>query len=194
YTDQSWRLLSVIADAVADRADVTRVYALTLSFSGHMALRCAARDSRIRGIVTAGAPVSGYFTDQEWHPMLPRVTVDTLAHLTGTPSAGVTAHMAPWALGADELASLDIPVYYVASRKDEIVPQGDTAFLRRHVRDLHLLEYDEDHGSPRYATETRAWIMHSLLRLRGGRPLQRAVIGTVSGALRGRRRLTEVVK
>lgn len=194
YTAESWQLLSLIADAVADRADVRSTYALALSFGGHMAVRCATRDKRIRGIITAGAPISHYFTDKKWHSLLPRVTVDTLAHLTGTTSASVTEYMSSWGLSADELSCLEAPLYYVASRRDEIVPAADTELLHRYVKDLRLHEYDEDHGSPRYATETRAWIMHALLQLRGGRPVQLAVTRAATSVLGGRRRIAEAVK
>jgi esterase FrsA len=194
YTAESWRMLSTIADAVADRADVRTIYTLAFSFGGHMALRSAAHDRRIRGIVTAGAPISHYFTDKSWHELLPGVTVDTLAHLTRTPATSVTEHMSSWGLSPDELRALDIPVYYVASRRDEIVPAADIEWLRQHVSDLRLHEYDDDHQSPRYATETRAWIMHALLQLRGGRPVQRAITGTIASALSGRRRITEWVR
>lgn len=52
YTPQSWRMLSAILDAVAGQADVDNTFAMALSFSGHLALRCAANDERIRGIAT----------------------------------------------------------------------------------------------------------------------------------------------
>ena len=90
YGEQSRRLLSQLIDAVGDRAEASRTYAVALSFSGNLALSCAAEDSRIRGIVTAGAPVREFFTDEAWQRQLPRITFDTLAHISGAPQVSGT--------------------------------------------------------------------------------------------------------
>jgi esterase FrsA len=193
YTAESWQLISAIMDAVSDRADVSSTYAMALSFSGHMALRCSVRDRRIKGIVTVAAPVSDFFAEAGTQNKLPGITVSTLAHLTRLEPSAVSDHMRDWGLTADELSAVGIPVYYVASRRDEIIPEGDLRFLRDHVSRLHVLEYDEEHAAPRYAAETRAWVMLSILRMSGSGLLQRAALTSVWGVLRARRRLTELV-
>ncbi|MEK8173845.1 alpha/beta hydrolase [Streptomyces sp. M19] len=71
YTEDSWRMLPALLDALADRADTGHTYAVANSFSGHLALRCAVEDERLRGIVTTGAPVSDFFTDAQWQRGLP---------------------------------------------------------------------------------------------------------------------------
>ncbi|MCL3998807.1 alpha/beta hydrolase [Streptomyces lavenduligriseus] len=106
YDAKSWHMLSGILDTVADRALVERTYAMALSFSGHMALRCALDDARLRGVVTVGAPVHDFFTDTRWQARVPRITMDTLARLTdGTPrhalgdmadSPSATSSSQPW--------------------------------------------------------------------------------------------------
>jgi pimeloyl-ACP methyl ester carboxylesterase len=167
YTPESWRMLSRILDSVQDRARVTETYAICLSFSGHMALRCALEDPRLRAVITVGAPVSDFFTDAAWLHRVPRITIDTLAHISGLPDAAADGRLSPWALSTEQLAALDIPVHYLASRRDEIIPPGDVNVLRNHVADLHLAENDDVHGSPHHATESRLWVVHSLLRARG---------------------------
>src|SRR6185369_11819876 len=109
YGPDSSRMLSALLDAVADRADVTHTYPIAMSFSGHLALRCAMTDARIRGIVTVGAPTSRFFTDAGWQRGLPRVTTDTLAHLAHTDPQDIPGGLARWALTGDDLAALDIP-------------------------------------------------------------------------------------
>lgn len=190
YDGDSWRILSHVLDAVGDRADVSRTYAVALSFSGHLALRCAVDDRRIRGIATAGAPVSAFFTDAAWQRGLPRVTLDTLAHLTGAKVENLHPHLADWALTADQLSSLDIPVAYTVSLRDEIIPAADPELLRAHVRDLSLNTYDDVHGSPRHVAETRLWIIVSVLRMMGVRGPQRVLLEGLLGVLRLRRRLS----
>jgi esterase FrsA len=184
YDANSWRMLSGLLDTVGDQADVTRTYTLAMSFSGHMALRCALSDNRIRGIVTAGAPVTEFFTDTAWQRDLPRVTVDTLAHLSGTK----LGDMRDWALTPTDLSALDIPVHCAVSLRDEIIPAGDVQQIRRWVRQARFLEHDDVHGSPSHVVETRLWSILSLLRMRGGNHPRRAAIAALLGMARLRRR------
>jgi pimeloyl-ACP methyl ester carboxylesterase len=190
YDAEAWRFLSALLDALADRADVSHTYAFAMSFSGHLALRCAMDDPRIRGIITAGAPVADFFTDSEWQRRLPAVTVDTLTHLTGS---GLD-ELHDWALPAERLAALDIPVAYVASLRDEVVPPADLRTLRAGLRDLRLLVHDDVHGSPSHTEENRLWMAWALLRMRGGRDPRTAVIGLMWRAARARNALGRLLR
>jgi hypothetical protein len=176
YQPESWQMLSGLLDAVADQADVNHTYAMAMSFSGHMAMRCALDDKRIKGIITVGAPVSNFFTDVAWQRQLPRITVDTLAHMIGVTPDRVVGGLGEWALSPEQLADLDVPVFYAASSRDEITPASDVHLLRQHVRDLSLITHDDVHGSPRYVTETQLWSAASLLKARDVRNLQSALI------------------
>lgn len=176
YDGQSWRQFSDLLDEVADRADTARTYALALSFSGHMAVRCALADSRIAGIVGAGMPVHDFFVDQDWQRGVPRVTVDTLAHLMRVRPAEVFTGLRGWALTDADLSAVEVPVCHVASRRDEIIPRGDALRLARNVRRLRMIEHDDVHGAPSHFAETRLWTLLSLLRMRGVHNRQRAAI------------------
>ncbi|WP_328917008.1 MULTISPECIES: alpha/beta hydrolase [unclassified Streptomyces] len=187
YDAKSWELFPALLDAVGDRADVEHTYAMALSFSGHLALRAATHDRRIKGIVAAAAPVSDFYTDDDWHRRLPRITADTLAHLTDTELPELADHMRDWALTPAELASLTIPVYCMGSDGDEIIPPGEIGHLRRHVRDLHVLSYRDAHAAPRHVTETQTWLLHSVLTMRGGSPRERLRLGAKLRYLRWRR-------
>jgi esterase FrsA len=182
YTPDSWRMISAIVDAVADRADVSRCYALCPSFSGHLAIRCAAEDTRIRGVVTASAPISRFFTDADWRGQVPRIAIDTLAHLTRQSTADMTS----WALDGELLSALQVPLHYMVSRRDEIVPPGEADVLRQYVRQLHLIANDDVHGSPRHTSETRLWVALSLQRLRGVSNMQVKALRGMLGLLRAR--------
>lgn len=156
YDENSWQMFSALIDSTG----VDEVYAMAMSFAGHLALRCATRDKRIKGVLTVGAPIREFFTDEAWQAQLPRVTVDTLAHLTGGAALG------SWGLGADELSALDIPVAYVASKRDEIIPAADISLLRTEVTGLTLLENDDVHGSPRHTDVTGPWLVGALQAMR----------------------------
>ncbi|MFD7549520.1 alpha/beta hydrolase [Streptomyces sp. NPDC059578] len=166
YARDSTRLFTALLDALAGRADVTRTYLLALSFSGHLAIRAALTDPRIRGIVGNGPPIHDFFTDATWQRSVPAVTRNTLAHLVGVPPKDVHAHLHDWALSDDELRSLDVPLAAVTALRDEIVPPGDPERLKRHVTDLRLLEHDDVHGAPRHLAETKAWSLLALQRMR----------------------------
>jgi len=190
YTADSKTLISGIIDAAAGRADTSEVYALTMSFSGHLALGAAVTDHRIRGVVTTGAPIRGFFTDPQWQRSVPRITVDTLADLTGVKPPEVFEHIQGWALTDEELSALRIPVAYAASKRDEIIPQSDLKLLRRKVRKLRVVQYDDVHGSPAHVAEVRQWTVWSIMRMRRAGLVKLAVIGypILAARLKGGRR------
>ncbi|MFF7459464.1 alpha/beta hydrolase [Kitasatospora sp. NPDC008115] len=189
YGPDSWRMLSGIIDAVEDRLNGARVYAMALSFSGHTALRCALEDRRISGVVTMSTPVSRFYTDPDWQRALPAVTVDTLAHMAGTGSDEIGRHMRDWALTEQQLQALEVPVAYVSSRRDEIVPATDTELLKRHVRRLTVLDIDDVHAAPTFLDMTGPWLTLSLLRMHGSHLPQRAALRSVVSLARARHRL-----
>jgi pimeloyl-ACP methyl ester carboxylesterase len=177
YDRESWRMLSDLFDAVAGIAPVREIYAVAMSFSGHLALRCAANDPRLNGIVTVGAPVAEFFEDRAWWSQVPTTTKRTLAHLTGVPVADVHDHLREFALQPSELARIPVPVRYVVSRRDEVIPPGDPRALARHVTDFAWTQFDDVHGSPDHVTRTRLWVLRSVLRMHGRTRFPLAALG-----------------
>lgn len=190
YDADSWQILPAMLDALAGRARVDDAYAIALSFSGHLAMRAAVDDSRLRGVITAGAPVSEFFVDTRWQERLPRVTVDTLAALTGTTAGTALPHMRDWGLTRKQLNALDIPLAAIVSRRDEIIPPSDPQLLRSRVPQLRVMDNDDVHGSPDHAAETRLWTLDALLEMRGGNLGRRSGIHVAMRLLRARRALT----
>ncbi|MBP5905726.1 alpha/beta hydrolase [Streptomyces sp. LBUM 1478] len=167
YHADSWRLLPFLMDRLAGRAAVTRTSVLGLSFSGHLALRAAAADPRIRSVHTVGAPVAGFFTDPVWWPRVPGITVATLRRLTGAASdAELRALLADFPLGPDVLGAVGIPVGYVVSARDEIIPPTEHRLLASALPRVRLKEFDDVHGSPAHLGALRKWLITSLLRAR----------------------------
>ncbi|MEU4173854.1 alpha/beta hydrolase [Streptomyces sp. NPDC026589] len=163
YGPAAWSMLPELVDAVSHTADTSQTYVVALSFSGHLALRAAIDDSRLKGIVGAGTPVRRFFTDPAWQRGLPRVTTDTIAHLTGTPADLLPDILPARALTPAQLAAVPAQVGHVTSERDEIVPPEDAQMLRRHLR---TLSHDDVHGSPRHLAETRLWTFLTVLRMR----------------------------
>ncbi|WP_086666308.1 alpha/beta hydrolase [Lentzea kentuckyensis] len=180
YDSKSWRMISAILDEIEPVANTSLTYGMTLSFSGHLALRCATEDPRIRGVVTAGAPISRFFTDHAWQAGLPSITVDTLCHLMDVDRGSLSGRLPELALSPEQLDGLGLPVHYLASTRDEIIPPEELTELKT-LRYLHLVENDDVHGSPSHTTQTRLWSVLSVLRMRGIRSGRTALL---SGLLR----------
>lgn len=185
YTRDSWRMFPAIMDAVADRADTSQTSLVALSFSGHMALRCAIEDQRVRSLITVGAPVAEFFLNPAWHAQLPRITVDTLAHMTRTDLRS----MKEWALTTSELSTIDIPVAYTASLRDTIIPAEDPALLRNTIDNLTLVEINDVHGLPQHTTEVQLWTASTLLKTRNAHNLPARLIAALHQIQRLRRTL-----
>ncbi|NUK52885.1 alpha/beta hydrolase, partial [Streptomyces lunaelactis] len=164
YRADSHRMIGAVLDAVADRADVRRTSAIALSFGGHLALRAALVDDRIRGVATVGAPLRHFFLDREWQRRVPATTVLTLAHLIGCEPGDVFDAVREWALSEEELRRITIPVTYAAALRDDIVPLTETGELLRDAgarRQVLLL--DDEHGAPGELARVRVALLRGAL-------------------------------
>ncbi|MEU6769229.1 alpha/beta hydrolase [Streptomyces sp. NPDC046853] len=167
YAPDSWRMLTFLMDRLQGRAAVDDTSMLALSFSGHLALRAAARDRRVCQVLTVGAPVSEFFADTDWWPQVPGITAETLRRLTGTATTAELRSLLPqFALTPQELHAVRIPVRYVASSRDEIIPAGEQDLLRRCAENARFKVFDDVHGSPAHLGAMRRWLFSSLLRRR----------------------------
>lgn len=170
YTADSWRLLPWLMDELSARARTAETTLLCLSFSGHMALRTATEDHRVRRVLTVGAPVAHFFTDEDWWARVPSITVTTLCRLTGAADeAELRSLLKEFPLEADRLRTVRAGVRYVASSRDEIIPPREQALLRSALPDLRIKTFDDVHGSPDHAGALRRWLVLNLLRSARGR-------------------------
>jgi pimeloyl-ACP methyl ester carboxylesterase len=186
YDADSWRMFPGLLDAIAARAEVNDVYLVALSFSGHLALRWAAEDTRVKGIVTVGAPVREFFTSAGWQAAVPGVTRGTLAHLTGVEPDRLFAELKPMALDEGQLTAVRCPVRYLKSDRDEIIPAEEAALLAGQVSDLEVAANDDVHASPGHLLASQLWTLASLLRLAGVSDGRTAALGLALAGLRAR--------
>ncbi|MEV0172434.1 alpha/beta hydrolase [Streptomyces sp. NPDC050803] len=170
YTADSWRLLPWLLDELSDRARTTDATLLCLSFSGHMALRTAVEDRRVGRVLTVGAPVAHFFTDDDWWDRVPGITVTTLCRLTGAADpAELRSLLKEFPLEAEQLGGVRAAVRYVASARDEIIPPREQALLQAALPDIRVKTFDDVHGSPDHAGALRRWLVLNLLRSARGR-------------------------
>ncbi|GAA3824509.1 hypothetical protein GCM10022403_067430 [Streptomyces coacervatus] len=178
YSRTAGRVFSALIDAVAGDCDAGRTLVVAPSFAGHLALKQAPDDPRIKGVVTVGAPLQEFFVDPHIRAAMPRITRAALEHTCGLPPERLDAQLAELALSHDELADLDLPVHYLASLRDEIIPTTEwrrAAALNPRWR-VHA--FDDVHGSPRHVTRIRAMILGDILAHAGRRHTART-LGTL---------------
>lgn len=184
YTRAAARLYGALLDEVAGACDVHNTLVIAPSFSGHLALVHAAADDRIRRVITVGAPLTHFFTDPPTRAAMPRITRAALCHTTGAAPDALDTHLAALALRPAEISGLRIPVRYIASLRDEIIPQRDW----REAAGLHprflLHTFDDVHGSPNHLKQTRVLVIADLLHHAGRGRLSRLVSRIGRTALR----------
>jgi esterase FrsA len=193
YNSNSWEMLPKLLEELGESSGAKFTYVTAMSFGGHLAIRAALHDMRIKGIVTVGAPISDFFTRADLWPNLPETTIRTLAHIARVKREDLQRHVASFALTDDELLRLKIPVYYVASRRDEIIPRSESLRLSIHVARARIVEFDDVHGAPRHLTEYKIGIVRALLDMQGRARLRRAALGAVQMLFTARRRLAALV-
>ncbi|WP_139491986.1 alpha/beta fold hydrolase [Brevibacillus dissolubilis] len=164
YDENSHQMIGCVLDALAGRIDVSSTYYVGMSFGGQLGIQQALVDKRIRGITTVGAPLCHFYRDQDWWKTVPETTKRTLAHLMKKAPDEVFEHIQSWQIRPDDMKKLQIPLHYVFSLRDEIIPLSEKAFLLENVQNLELLEFDDVHGSPGHMGEIQKYIPLSVLR------------------------------
>ncbi len=167
YARGAASLYGAIMDATGDACDATRTLIVAPSFGGHLAMLHALVDARVRSIVTVGAPIAQFFTDPATRAQMPAITRAALCHTAGVGDAELDRHLAGLALEDEELAELAIPVIYIASLRDEIIPEQEWRAAAARTEQIRVYAFDDVHGSPHHLRETRLLIMTALCRHAG---------------------------
>ncbi len=194
YDDSAYGYLSALIDKVAAQAQVEHTHAVMMSFSGNLALRQAVQDKRIKAITTVGAPVQRFFTDDSWWRAVPETTKNTLARLCRCDDKALFDYIARFAIADSELKHLNTPVYYIRSRRDEIIPEAEVALLSRCIKRLHITEYDDVHGSPNYMMEMQKLVPLTVLRESGTNRVAAILLRCLLGLNQLRRVLRRVLR
>lgn len=164
YSRDAADVYTAIMDAVAEETDADRTLAVAPSFGGHLALLCSARDERLRGLVTVGAPLRSFFLDSEARAGMPQVTRAALLRAARVGPQNLSASLDALALRPQEIASVRIPVTYVASTRDEIIPNLDWRDAAELNSGMSVYAFDDVHGAPHHLRQTRLLILTALCR------------------------------
>ncbi|MFE7457546.1 alpha/beta fold hydrolase [Streptomyces sp. NPDC057554] len=169
YGPHSTAMIPELLDELGPASCAAGVQVVALSFAGQLALSAAAEDPRITAVHTVGAPTDGVFRDPAVWADLPRTTTATLAYLAQREPEQTRKELAALALDEETLARVRVPVRYVASRRDEIIPRREWERLAEHLPDFTWVEFDDVHGSPAHLTDTRLWLLRGVLDTLGDR-------------------------
>lgn len=179
YSRDAAKVYTALMDAVADECDADDTLAVAPSFGGHLALLCSAQDTRLRGLMTVGAPLRAFFTDPGTRAGMPRITGLALGRAARVSPDHLHERLDELALGPDEIAALRIPVTYVASTRDEIIPVGDWRDAAVLNSALTVYAFDDEHGAPHHLRETRLLTLTALCR-HAGRKTAASLIGLLT--------------
>lgn len=169
YSRGAAEVYTAMMDAVAGECDADDTLAVAPSFGGHLALLCSAQDARLQGLVTVGAPLRAFFTDPGTRAGMPRITGRALGRAARVSPDDLPERLDQLALGPDEIAALRIPVTYVASTRDEIIPNSDWRDAAVLNSALTVYAFDDEHGAPHHLRQTRLLTLTALCRHAGRR-------------------------
>ncbi|MCR6112591.1 alpha/beta hydrolase [Bacillus sp. A301a_S52] len=168
YDNASHRMLGQVLDTFSSLANVNHTYIVGMSFGGHLAIKQALEDTRVKGITTVGAPLHYFFKEySEKH--VPFITQLTLSHVLEKNLEDVSRTLTSYAISPEELRNLRIPLTYVFSRRDEIIPTNDKEFLLENGQNITFYEFDDVHGSPNHLDLIQKIVPLSLLKQSGSK-------------------------
>jgi hypothetical protein len=176
--ESSGQLLSATLDVLNPCAQVAETYAVAFGFGGHLALRCAAADTRIRGIVTASVPVSDFFTGAA--PGKYSVVRDALAH-SAQARTDAGGQLSQLAMTPGILEAIRIPVHYLVNPRAEAAARGDVSALAAHLERLAVIGSEAAFRPPARGDRTCTWAARAIRRVRAGRRAPGARAGLAWG-------------
>jgi len=181
YRPQSAADVGAALAALLREAAVKECIAVASSFAGTLFLKLAVENPAIRALILNGSPVHDFFTDPAWWEQVPQVTKLAMAACMKLSLAEMEQCRAELAIAPDDLTRLALPVVYIASLRDEIIPRADWELLAKHVPGAEVVGFDDVHGTPNRLSQASLEIMWRLLGFAGKR---KGLLGAVVGALR----------
>lgn len=163
FHESSHQMIGTILDYLVGQANVENTFIVGMSFGGQLAIKQALEDKRIKGITTVGAPLNGFYREYS-ETNVPLITRKTLSHVCKMGDEELEKYMMRLSLSAKQVQNLTIPLTYIFSTRDEIIPPSEKQFIINNVSDLNFIEFDDIHGSPNHTGSIQKLIPLSILR------------------------------
>lgn len=163
YDTSSHLILSKIIDSLQELVTSRDIHIIAMSFGGNLAINCALLDARIKSIFTIGAPIYNFFLDKKWWGHLPQTTKKTLAFICQCSEENLFEMVENLMITPAQLKKLNIPLYYIHSINDEIIPNTEKKYLQNHIPKLFFFEFNDVHGSPNHFNIIKMIILRFLM-------------------------------
>jgi len=164
YHKDSAEDLRLILDGIFKHVKVDKCIAISLSFCGPLFMKLSLSDHRIKGIIASASPIYHFFTDAEWWRKVPMITRSSMAHCMGISLEQLAEKKKEMGLPPDELEKIDIPVTYIASLHDEIIPPDEWDLVREKVSNARVIKINDVHGAPNRLRQYNLELIWSILR------------------------------
>lgn len=137
------------------QVDPSKIIILGISFGGYWAVKTAALDERIKGVIAIAAPIHHFFVDTNWWNQLPITTKETFKFVTGLDNEDMLKQeLKKMSLEYLELLkAVNIPVIYFGSTNDSICPIEDAYLVRERIKASVTKIYNDEHALPHYLSE-----------------------------------------
>jgi len=176
YNECSFKLFAQVIIKMNNYANINQIHIIGLSFGGNLAIRYALKDNRVKSIFTVGAPIL-YFYHNYYFSKVPDLTKKILSHLCLVDDGSVFDAIKQNGISNNELKLLNIPVNYVFSLQDEIIPCEEKSLLIKFIKKLNLYEFDDVHGSPHHMLEIKMILIRYILSLSNRKKLLNYLLG-----------------
>ncbi|MDO6657361.1 hypothetical protein [Anaerobacillus sp. 1_MG-2023] len=166
FQESSHQMIEMILNSLANETDVENTFVVGMSFGGQLAIKQSLFDPRIKGITTVGAPLNRFYQDYS-NENVPFITRRTLSHVCKLDEDKLQSYMRGLAISPENIQRIDIPITYIFSTRDEIIPLSEKSFINENVSNLEFIEFDDIHGSPDHMDIIQKIVPLSVLRHSG---------------------------
>lgn len=178
FNEYSHQMIGTILDYLTGYTDVENTFIVGMSFGGQLAIKQALEDKRIKGITTVGAPLNSFY--QEYSKTnVPLITRRTLSYVCNMGDEELEKYMKRLSLSAEQVQKLTLPITYIFSRRDEIIPSSEKQFIINNVSNLKFIEFNDIHGSPNHMNIIQKQIPLSVLKQSGSKNFTLRIILTL---------------
>ncbi|WP_347553110.1 hypothetical protein ABFG93_21265 (plasmid) [Pseudalkalibacillus hwajinpoensis] len=175
FQESSHQMIEMILNSLANQTDVENTFIVGMSFGGQLAIKQSLIDPRIKGITTVGAPLNRFYQEYS-EENVPFITRRTLSHVCNLGEDKLQSHMRGLAISPENIRRLTIPITYIFSTRDEIIPFSEKSFIKENVSNLQFIEFDDFHGSPNHLGIIQKIIPLSVLRQSGSNNIPLKII------------------
>jgi len=169
YRAQSAADMGMVVEALLRQTGAKECIVVASGFAGTVFLKLALANPAIRSSILNDSPLYHFFTDPAWWVRVPQIIKLGMAACMKLSLADMEQHRTDWAIGPADLARLSIPVVYIASLRNEIIPPADRELLAKQVPAVEVVSVNDNHATSDRSSQAGLEMMWRLLGFAGKR-------------------------